>query len=43
MNFHHSTQIKAAFVIGPRSRKELCRVVGLTEKFSVAKERQRLE
>jgi len=43
MNFHPSILAHAAFLDKPRSLKELYRVVGLIEKFAVAKERQRVQ
>ena len=44
MNFHPSILARAAFLDKPRSLKELYRMVGLIEeKFSVAKERERVE
>jgi hypothetical protein len=44
MNFNPSTLAHSAFLDKPRSLKDLYRVVGLTEeKFSVAKERQRMK
>jgi len=43
MNLHLTILAQAAFLEKPRSRKELYNAVGLTEKFSILKERQRTQ